>query len=387
MKLVIVGAGIGGLSAALAIRARLGAAAEILVLERTEKLEEAGAGLQLSPNATRVLFGLGLGEALTAVASAPARIEMRTAAGARLLYANELGPAAAARWGAPYLHIHRADLRTVLLDGVKAAGGIEVRTGASVGAVSQDGAGATLLLEDGALVTADAVVGADGLRSAVRAALFGAGQPRYSGQAAWRALVPAERLPDELPSPEAGVWTGLGRHFVHYPLRGGSLINLVAVADAAEPGEESWRTRGDPVALAVAFAGWPSPVAELILAADEVWRWPIYDRPPLPRWSAGRVTLLGDAAHPMPPYMAQGAAQAIEDAQALAIRLGEAGDVVRAFRRYEADRTDRTARVQAASRRNATLFHLPAFASRPMFAAAGALGLDSLDWLYGGGPA
>ena len=386
MKLAVVGGGIGGLTAALAIRTRLGDAAEILVLERAERLEEAGAGLQLSPNATRMLLGLGLGAALEAIGSAPQRIEMRTAAGARLLYRNELGAAAVERWGAPYLHVHRADLQAALLNRLTEVGGVEVRTGASLGAVSQDESGATLLLEDGAVVTADAVVGADGLRSSVRTALFGPSRPRFTGQAAWRALVPIERLPDDLPV-AATVWTGLGRHFVHYPLRGGTLVNLVAVAEASDPGEESWRARGDPVALAVAFAGWPSPVAELILAADEVWRWPIYDRPPLARWSVGRITLLGDAAHPMPPYMAQGAAQAIEDGAALAARFAEGGEIERTFRRYEADRIDRTARVQAASRCNAKLFHMPALVSRPMFAAAGRLGLGDLDWLYGGGPA
>ncbi len=385
MKLAIVGAGIGGLAAAVEIRTRLGDAVEVMVLERAERLEEAGAALQLSPNATRVLFGVGLGEALQAIGSAPERIEIRAAAGARLLYTNPLGEAAVRRWGGPYLHVHRADLHAALLNRLIELGG-EVRTGAALGAVSQDAAGVTLLLEDGSMVAADAVVGADGLRSTVRQALFGPDKPRFSGQIAWRALVPAERLPEGLKlSPT--VWTGLGRHFVHYPVRRGTQINLIAVVDGAEPGEESWRAKGDRAVLAAAFAGWPSPIPELIQAADDAWRWPIYDRPPLPRWSVGRITLLGDAAHPMPPYMAQGAAQAIEDAAALAARLAEGGAIEHAFRRYEADRLARTARVQAASRRNASLFHLPGLLSRPMFAAAGRLGLANLDWLYGGGPA
>jgi salicylate hydroxylase len=182
------------------------------------------------------------------------------------------------------------------------------------------------------------------------------------------------------------VWSGLGKHFVHYPLRGDSEVNIVAVTHASEPGEESWRSPGDKAALAEAFAGWPAPVVELVAAAEEIWRWPIYDRLPLAHWSVGRVTLLGDAAHPMPPYMAQGAAQAIEDAAVLAEQMAACGDVRRAFKQYEAERLERTAKVQAASRRNAALFHLPAAVSRPLFAAAGMTGLSELDWLYGGGP-
>jgi salicylate hydroxylase len=387
VKLGIVGAGIGGLTAALAARVRLGDACEVVVLERAERLEEAGAGLQLSPNATRALHRLGMAEALAAVGSAPKAIEVRTATGAHLLHRTELGPAAVERWGGPYLHVHRADLQQALLRALHDIGGVDVRTGCPVGAIGRDERGVAILLETGDVVAADVAVGADGLRSAVRSALHGHGRPRFTGQAAWRALVPAEKLPPGLAA-KPTVWTGAGRHIVHYPLRGGTLINFVAVSAARDPGLESWAQRGDPVALAVAFGGWPSPVPELIAAAETVWRWPIYDRAPLNGWSLGRVTLLGDAAHPMPPYMAQGAAQAIEDAFALAAHLESGGEALPlALKAYEAERLPRTARVQAASRRNALAFHLPALLARPAFHWAEKSGAADLDWLYGGGPA
>lgn len=378
----LAGAGIGGLTAALALAAR---GAAVTLVEQAPELVEAGAGLQLSPNATRVLLGLGLGEALTRIGFAPEAVDVRDAASGRLLLSTSLGEAAMARWSAPYLTVHRADLQQVLLAAL-AERGVAPRLGAAAVGLDQDDAGVRLRLSGGGAVEADAAIACDGLRSALRGVLRGADKPRYSGQIAWRGLVPADRLPEGLIPPRVCVWLGPGRHFVHYPVRGGSLVNFVGAVDRAEPVEESWTARGEPAEALADFPGWPDPVRALIQSADEVWRWSLYDRPALPAWRTGRATLLGDAAHPMAPFLAQGAAMAIEDAEALARHLDAARRPDAALAAYEAERRPRTARAQQFSARNAALFHLPAPAARLAYRAARTLdAAGRLDWLYGWG--
>lgn len=380
MRVAVAGAGIGGLCLALALRAR---GVEAVVCERAGALGEAGAGVQLGPNAVKVMDRLGVGEALRSAASRPEAIEVRSAASGRRLQRTPLGGAAVSRWGAPYLQLHRSDLQALLLQAVRERGAADLRLGAEAVGVDEDG----LVLADGSPVHADAVVGADGLRSAVAGSLFGPEAPRFTGWTAWRAVVARSRVAAEVP-PATTVWTAPEAHVVHYPLRGGSEINLVAVTAARDPPDEDWRKRADVVELSRAFRDWPSPVRELAAAAQDAWGWALFDRPPRPRWSRGAATLLGDAAHPMTPFLAQGAAMAIEDAWVLADALGAGGDPPEALRSYEALRRPRTARVQAWSRQNARLFHLPDTLAAAAFAAGGITGAarGRMDRLYGWSP-
>jgi salicylate hydroxylase len=387
MHVALAGAGIGGLTAALA----LPEFARITLLEQAGALREAGAGIQLSPNATRVLIRLGLGDALTAIAFEPQAAEVRDAATGRLLLSQPLGADARYRWGAPYLHVHRADLQDLLLWAVESRGRVKLNLRSKVAGVEQTDKAVTAVLEGGSRLKADALIGCDGLHSKVRSSLWGAESSRFTGQTAWRGTVRTSNLPAGLIPPVAAVWTGPGRHFVHYYVRGGARVNFVGVVERRTWTGESWTEPGDPDQLAADFAGWPREVQAVIGAADEVWRWALFDRPPLPTWTKGRATLLGDAAHPMLPFLAQGAAMAIEDAAALGEALRLEPRIEPALAAYEAARRDRTARVQAASRRNAALFHLPPVLSRLTFGAAAALkgfddsnGAGRFDWLYGG---
>ena len=407
LQVILVGAGIGGLTTALAL-ARVGV--EVTLVEQARTLDEVGAGVQLSPNASRVLFQLGLEAGLRAVASAPRAVEVREHRSGRLLLRTELGAAAEARWGAPYLQVHRADLQRLLLRAVERCGRIRLRLGARIDAVEQVGerVHARGCSADGALaeLAGDVLIGCDGLKSSVRANLFGRQPPRFTGQVAWRGLVEAESLDPVARAAiqVAAVWTGAGRHFVHYPIRGGGLVNVVAViADrrarsGAAEAEDAWSAPGDPAAVRSAFAEWPDPVGALARAVQP-WRYPIFDRPPLARWSRGSITLLGDAAHPIAPFLAQGAGAAIEDAAALARHLAccapsdrgiTAARVSAALCAYEDERRPRAARVAAWSRRNAILFHLPGPLALAVFGVAHGLDVVTrtpaearLDWLYG----
>jgi salicylate hydroxylase len=378
---IIVGGGIGGLSLALALARR---GVDSTVLEQAPAIEAVGAGIQLSPNATRVLIGWGLEAELVTASVEPDRAEVRDAATGRLLLTNRLGAYARQRWGAPYLTIARSALQALLAAAVQGSGRAQLRLGMPVAVVDAD-AGA-VETETGERLAGHAVVGCDGLRSAVQAALFGAAPPRFTGQTAWRGMARVEDA-----EPVVQVFTGPRRHFVRYPL-GGGLVNMVAVKEASAGEVEAWDDEGSSGELASAFADWPDPVRTTIAAVEGPWRQALYARAPLPRWSRGCATLLGDAAHPMLPFLAQGGSMAIEDAEALAVRLTSGADVPAACLDYQRARLPRTAKVQAWAARNARLFHLPSPVARAAFAAAAAsdrlLGRAAearLDWLYGFG--
>ena len=347
---IVCGAGIGGLAAALAL-ARGGA--RVRVFERAAFLGEAGAGVQIGPNAVRALAYLGI-DAETLRPWRPAAASIRDGRTGRARLRVPLGEKAAARWGAPYLTVHRADLHTALWTAARAAGA-ELIVG--TGAERYDEG--HLLLPGRDAVTADLIVGADGARSVVARDL-GAPPPRFTGTAAWRALIPAERLPegflgDALPK-ETVSWTGRGRHLVTYAVRGGALVNLVAVIERTGWTGESWTTEGDPEALRGAFVGWHPPLGELLACVEKTYLWGLFDRQPLARWTDGRAVLLGDAAHPMLPFLAQGASMALEDAVVLARAVGSYG-VPRGLSAYVKARCPRTARLQRQSAENRTLFH------------------------------
>lgn len=384
---LIAGAGIAGLAAALGF-ARAGWQAELF--EKAAALGEVGAGLQLSPNACKVLDRLGVLPDIRARASTPAAAEMRDGLTGELIYRVALAADAEARWGAPYLHVHRADLLDVLA-GAASQAGVRLELGrAAAGAVTRPD-GVALHFADGMVRQGDVVIGADGIRSALRSMVGHAEAPRFSGQVAWRGLVPAAALPEGVLPPGVTVWTGAGRHLVTYRVREGRLINFVAVIERAEWAEEGWSVPGDPDELRAAFAGWAAPARALLAAVTDCFLWGLFDRPEQVRWTRERVALIGDAAHPMLPFLAQGAAMAIEDGATLLRHLASPDDVPAALAAYEDERWPRVTRVLQRARANGRLFHQPAGVARSvMHGLMGAvtrgapqLAVGQLDWLYG----
>lgn len=386
-EIAVIGAGVGGLAAALALARR---GARVTVFEAAAGLAEVGAGVQIGPNGVAVLEALGLRGAAEAVASLPEAIELRDHRAGRLVARLPLGRTCVARYGRPYWQMHRADLIAVLAQGAAEAG-VALETARRVAGVEATGAGVRLDLDGGGTASAEAAIGADGLRSGLREALFGGRAPRFTGHVAWRGLVPAERLPAGAFPPAACVTMGPGRHLVTYPLRGGALWNFVAVEARAEWVAEGWTTPDDPAALRRAFAGWSPAATALLGAVEETYLWGLFDHPPLPVWVEGRVALLGDACHPMLPFLAQGAAMALEDAWVLAASLAAAIKVPDGLRAYETARKPRATRVQRAAARNARVYHLATPGLRQAahlglrtasVLAPGAL-LGRFDWLYG----
>ena len=355
MRVAVVGAGIGGLAAAIALGR---AGIEVVVFEAAPQLGEVGAGIQVSPNATRLLHRFGLAAGLASVAVRPEATELRRWQDGRVLWRQPLGDTCEARFGAPYYHLYRPDLLAVLAEA--APRGV-VRLGRRCAAVAPRAADVELRFEDGGAATADVVVGADGIHSTLRAALLGPESPRFSGSVAYRGLVPAEAVAHLALPRHGNAWLGPDRHFVHYFVAGGRLLNFVAIVPAGDWRVESWSAPGEVAHALAEFAGWHPQVAAIIGAASRTHRWALYDRAPLPRWTVGRVTLLGDAAHAMLPFLAQGACQAIEDAAVLARCLaGLVPDAApAALARYETLRKPRATRIQDGSRQNATTYHLP----------------------------
>ena len=353
LNVTVVGAGLGGLTAAAAL---LKYGCDVTVLEQAGELGEIGAGVQLSPNAMKVMRALGLEEQVLGVSFEPGNHVIRSWKSGRVLSSTQLKGALHAAYGAGYYGFHRADLHQVLQKAVPAE---RVRLGVKCSKVRADAHGATVVLEDGSEIASDVVVGADGVHSVVRAALLGEESPRFTGNVCWRGLVPAEAMPAGAISPDMTVWFGPGASFIYYYVRGGKLVNWVAMCEAPEWRSESWKFEGDRNELIERYKHWHPTVRELIEKSDRYLKWALLDRDPLPRWTEGAVTLLGDAAHPMLPYLAQGACMAIEDGYALAASLARhPGDVPGALKEYEAARRARTARVQLLARARAVENHL-----------------------------
>jgi len=378
LKFLVVGGGIGGLTAALCLAQQ---GHEVQVFERAAEFGEAGAGIQLSPNCSRVLHWLGLEQALLAVAFLPEATQIRQWQTGKIISETPLGPEAVARYDMPYYHIHRGDLLKVLVTAAEQHASITLSTSALVRSFQQTEEHVTLQVDDN-LHHGDALVGADGIHSVVRAGLWGEEKPRFTGNVAWRALVPVARLPPGLIKPMSTVWWGPGKHFVHYYVRRGELVNCVCVTEKSGWEVESWTEPGNQEELKAEFTGWHSDIEQLIDNVDQhsLYKWALFDRAPMNRWGSGRVTLLGDACHPTLPFMAQGAAMAIEDAAALAICVEN--DIAGGLRRYEDQRRDRTARVQQGSRRNAKVFHLSGINAWLRDRAAGVASKNTMDSLY-----
>ncbi|MEO1456971.1 MAG: FAD-dependent monooxygenase [Pseudomonadota bacterium] len=390
--MLVAGGGVAGLAAALAL-ARAGH--RVLLAERRGDTGALGAGIQLSPNATRCLAALGVLARLEAAAFRPRAAVLRDGRDGRIVYRAALASAAEARWGAPYLHIHRGDLVAALAAAAGEAG-VEIRTATAVAppaAIPASGPLTLTLEEEGACEDreADLLVAADGLGSRLRPAIAGPAEPRFTGQTAWRACLPADRIAADRIAPEATVWAAPGRHLVSYYIRGGALLNLVAVEEATAWQGESWAEPGDPAALRAAFADFHPAVTAALDAVEKPLLWGLFERPAPPAWSRGAAVLIGDACHPMLPFMAQGAAMGIEDATVLARCLDAEAAIPAALTRFERLRRPRTTRVQAVSRANGRMFHradgLARTASFAGIAAvsrlAPALAAGRLDWLYG----
>lgn len=397
-EILIAGAGIGGLAAAL-VCARAGA--DVKVFERAQAFAEVGAGIQIGPNVTRILHGWGLEQALAQVAAFPQRLQVRSAASGAELATLELGEAIARRYGAPYATVHRADLHQLLSGALQSQHAVDLALDAQVQGLRQSEAGVELELADGRRFRGAALVGADGLWSVVRQRLLDDGLPRPSGHLAYRALLVQADLPAALRSQQVTVWLGPRLHVVHYPVQSGRALNLVVIvhgdpdwlraANALPDRLANWNQQADAGMVLRALRGVHASLQGLIEAAAG-WRlWILCERAPMrgPREQAlGRVALLGDAAHPMRPYLAQGAGMAIEDAQELADCLHAGpGDIETRLQRFANGRWERNRAVQRRARRNGRIFHARGPLRLARDAALAALGSRLLDlpWLYRAG--
>ncbi len=380
LKIAIVGGGIGGTAAALSL---LKAGHDVHVYEQVRQLREVGAGIVLTPNATRVLHHLGFADALEALGVAPTAIRQRRWDDGRTLLCTPI----AREPGKPprFFTSHRANILFMLAGKIPPE---RLHLGHQLTGFTDRGDRVEINFADKPPVTADIMIGADGIHSAVRAQLFGAERPRFTGCVAYRGLVPAEKLSGLNLPVEQQIWMGPGKHFVHYFVHGARLVNFVCLIDRDAWTKESWTEPGDVADVRAAYEGWHEQVRSIIASVDETFVWGLFDRAPLPRWSVNRVTLLGDACHPMLPFLAQGAAQAIEDGATLAAVLNiKDGDIAVALRRYESLRLPRTAQIQTIAAGNKTRNHLPDGPQQrerdaAMAAGAATWSIGASAWIY-----
>ena len=357
--ILIAGAGIGGLVAALALMQR-GFAVDIY--EQAPELAEVGAGVQIAANGSRVLIALGLKAAMESVVCEAALKEVRLWNTGQTWKLFDLGRDSIERFGAPYWFVHRGDMHRALLDAVDARAPGVIHTGQRVTGYHDDGRKVTLQLAGGGHATGDALIGCDGVHSILRQQMFAATKSDFLGIISWRGLAPIEKLPAELRRPVGTNWVGPGGHVITYPLRGGTIFNFVGFGERDDWKVESWTEKGTHAECAADFKRWHPLVHEIIAKVDQPYKWALVGRAPMPAWTRGRVTLLGDACHPMLPFLAQGANQALEDGLVLARCLDAHADVATALQRYETARLERTTRIVDGSAETGRRFHNPTLA-------------------------
>ena len=382
-KFIVVGGGIGGLAAAVALSQQ---GVQVTVLEQAAELGEIGAGVQLGPNAFAALDALGVGENARKRAVFTERLIMMDAVDGSEVGSFPVGQAFRDRFNNPYAVIHRADIHTSILETAQDSNLIQVETSTKVASVAQDDAGVTAIDQNGRVFKADALIAADGVRSVIREKMFN-DPPRISGHVVYRAVVPVEEMPADLQINAPVVWAGPDCHLVHYPLRGGQQYNLVVTFHSRQ--QEEWSVTDGSKEEVLSYFDGVCPRARQMLNLPKTWRrWATADRNPLEKWGEGRVTMLGDAAHGMLQYLAQGACMAIEDA----VTLGEAmkhcqGDVIKAFQLYEKSRIPRTARVVLSAREMGRLYHAKGVErlvrNQLWEGRTPERFYDALEWLYG----
>jgi len=386
-KIVIIGGGIGGLAAALSL---LKHGLDVEVHEQAPELKEVGAGIQISSNGTRVLYALGLEDALKRVQVLPSGRIIRHWQTGETWNWFDLGAVTRQRYGTPHVMLHRGDLHSVLADGVRALKPDAIKLGRRLSEVVAADDHAEARFEGGDSVRAPYIIGADGIHSKVRACLFGADRAEFTGVVAWRGLIPMDKLPPQLQAMQGTNWLGPHGHVLHYPVRRGEIMNFISLVERDDWKVESWVTQGAQSELANDFRGWHPDVHAMIERIATPYKWALYVRGPMARWSRGRITLMGDACHPTLPFLGQGGVMAIEDGFVLGSCLVKHfGDPATAFARYEDARRDRTATVVRKAHENRRSVFSPALA-----AGSGAIAVEvarewqqervreRMEWLY-----
>ena len=385
-KIIIIGGGIGGLAAALSLLKR---GLDVEIYEQAPELKEVGAGIQISSNGTRVLYALGLEEALKRVQVLPSGRVIRHWKTGETWNWFDLGVTTQQRYGTPHVMLHRGDLHGLLADAVRTLKPDTVKLGRRCSGAATVGDHAEVTFEGTDIVRAAYVIGADGIHSRVRAALFGADKPAFTGYVAWRGLVPMDRLPSRLAQMRGTNWLGPHGHVLHYPVRRGEIMNFITFVERDDWRVESWMTQGTADELANDFRGWHEDVHEIIRRIEAPYKWAMMARGPMPRWSGGRVTLLGDACHPTLPFLGQGGVMAIEDSYVVAACIAKYfDDPATAFARYEDIRRERTAAVVRKSNDNVKSAFSPALADPNAVAVEVAREWqqvrvrERMEWLY-----